>query len=78
MKKHLKRTFFLFRQREQFQQARHIKSGQLRNRPDPTRGIALLPSLKTDHEGEMGQRVYVTDKDWLRINRHYNCPGAWD
>ncbi|KAF9795448.1 hypothetical protein SFRURICE_004820 [Spodoptera frugiperda] len=31
-----------------------------------------------EHEGQMGQRVYVTDKDWLRINRHYNCPGAWD
>ncbi|CAH1643689.1 unnamed protein product [Spodoptera littoralis] len=30
------------------------------------------------HTGEMGQRVYVTDKDWLRINRYYNCPGAWN
>ncbi|KOB70143.1 Metalloendopeptidase [Operophtera brumata] len=31
-----------------------------------------------EHEGVMGQREYITDKDWLRINRHYNCPGAWD
>ncbi|XP_037961261.2 zinc metalloproteinase nas-4-like [Plutella xylostella] len=31
-----------------------------------------------EHEGVMGQRVYITDKDWLRVNRHYNCPGAWD
>ncbi|KAJ2946639.1 hypothetical protein O0L34_g12696 [Tuta absoluta] len=31
-----------------------------------------------EHEGEMGQRLYITDKDWLRLNRHYNCPGAWD
>ncbi|CAH2100307.1 unnamed protein product [Euphydryas editha] len=33
---------------------------------------------KQEHEGLMGQRVYITDKDWLRINRHYNCPGAWE
>lgn len=26
----------------------------------------------------MGQREYVTDSDWLRINRRYDCPGAWD
>ncbi|KAG6464025.1 zinc metalloproteinase nas-4 [Manduca sexta] len=31
-----------------------------------------------EHEGDMGQRIFITDKDWLRINRHYNCPGAWD
>ncbi|CAH2068284.1 unnamed protein product, partial [Iphiclides podalirius] len=31
-----------------------------------------------EHEGTMGQRVFITEKDWLRINRHYNCPGAWD
>ncbi|XP_059060345.1 seminal metalloprotease 1-like [Achroia grisella] len=31
-----------------------------------------------EHEGEMGQRIYITDKDWLRINRHYECPGAWN
>ncbi|XP_045761304.1 seminal metalloprotease 1-like [Maniola jurtina] len=30
------------------------------------------------YEGLMGQREYVTDSDWLRINRHYDCPGAWD
>ncbi|XP_023953078.2 seminal metalloprotease 1-like [Bicyclus anynana] len=28
--------------------------------------------------GVMGQRDYITDSDWLRINRHYDCPGAWD
>ncbi|KAJ8734270.1 hypothetical protein PYW07_014821 [Mythimna separata] len=27
---------------------------------------------------DMGQRRFVTDSDWLRINRYYNCPGAWD
>ncbi|XP_063530134.1 seminal metalloprotease 1-like [Cydia strobilella] len=31
-----------------------------------------------EHEGVMGQRRYITEKDWLRINRHYDCPGAWD
>ncbi|XP_026764196.2 seminal metalloprotease 1-like [Galleria mellonella] len=31
-----------------------------------------------EHEGQMGQRVYITERDWLRINRHYNCAGAWD
>ncbi|KAM3966660.1 uncharacterized protein ACR2FA_012197 [Aphomia sociella] len=31
-----------------------------------------------EHEGDMGQRLYITDKDWLRVNRHYNCPGAWN
>nr|AEL12457.1 hatching enzyme-like protein [Antheraea pernyi] len=31
-----------------------------------------------EHEGVMGQRVYVTEEDWIRINRHYDCPGAWD
>ncbi|XP_039745441.1 seminal metalloprotease 1-like [Pararge aegeria] len=29
-------------------------------------------------DGLMGQRDYVTDSDWLRINRNYDCPGAWD
>nr|XP_026484812.1 seminal metalloprotease 1-like [Vanessa tameamea] len=33
---------------------------------------------KREFEGTMGQRVFITDKDWLRINRHYDCPGAWD
>ncbi|KAJ8734268.1 hypothetical protein PYW07_014819 [Mythimna separata] len=28
--------------------------------------------------GNMGQRDYITDSDWLRINRYYNCPGAWN
>ncbi|GBP27782.1 hypothetical protein EVAR_94184_1 [Eumeta japonica] len=31
-----------------------------------------------EHEGVMGQQDYVTAHDWLRTNRHYNCPGAWD
>nr|AHW50928.1 hatching protein [Rondotia menciana]AID50186.1 hatching enzyme [Rondotia menciana] len=31
-----------------------------------------------EHEGVMGQRLYVTDYDWLRINRHYGCEGAWN
>ena len=25
----------------------------------------------------MGQRDQVTNNDWLRLRRHYNCPGAW-
>ncbi|XP_032515478.2 seminal metalloprotease 1-like [Danaus plexippus] len=33
---------------------------------------------KKEIEGTMGQRVFITEKDWLRINRHYNCSGAWD
>ncbi|XP_026764234.2 astacin-like metalloprotease toxin 5 [Galleria mellonella] len=28
-------------------------------------------------DGEMGQTNEVTALDWLRLNRHYNCPGAW-
>lgn len=40
-------------------------------------GLATIVALQ-DHEGEMGQRVVITDKDWLRINRHYSCPNAWD
>ncbi|XP_072935462.1 seminal metalloprotease 1-like [Epargyreus clarus] len=40
-------------------------------------GQPTIVPLK-EHEGTMGQRVFITDKDWLRANRHYNCPGAWD
>ncbi|XP_047525665.1 zinc metalloproteinase nas-4-like [Pieris napi] len=40
-------------------------------------GEATIVALK-EHEGTMGQRQYITSKDWLRINRHYNCAGAWD
>ncbi|CAH2250019.1 jg12859 [Pararge aegeria aegeria] len=28
--------------------------------------------------GTMGHMVYVTHWDWVRLRRHYNCPGAWD
>ncbi|CAH2068286.1 unnamed protein product, partial [Iphiclides podalirius] len=28
-------------------------------------------------EGVMGQQDYITFYDWLRVRRHYNCPGAW-
>ncbi|KAL4703145.1 hypothetical protein ACJJTC_016746 [Scirpophaga incertulas] len=31
-----------------------------------------------EYEGVMGQREYITEKDWIRINRQYNCPGAWN
>lgn len=27
--------------------------------------------------GIMGQQDHVTTLDWLRLRRHYNCPGAW-
>lgn len=27
--------------------------------------------------GIMGQQDQVTTLDWLRLRRHYNCPGAW-
>ncbi|CAH0722257.1 unnamed protein product, partial [Brenthis ino] len=40
-------------------------------------GEPTIIALK-EHEGQMGQREFITDKDWLRINRHYDCPGAWD
>lgn len=25
----------------------------------------------------MGHMRYVTHWDWVRLRRHYNCPGAW-
>ncbi|XP_034840854.1 seminal metalloprotease 1-like [Maniola hyperantus] len=28
--------------------------------------------------GTMGHMQYVTHLDWVRLRRHYNCPGAWD
>ncbi|XP_026323621.1 zinc metalloproteinase nas-4-like [Hyposmocoma kahamanoa] len=31
-----------------------------------------------EHEGDMGQRIFITEKDWLRVNRYYDCPGAWE
>ncbi|XP_047989328.1 seminal metalloprotease 1-like isoform X2 [Leguminivora glycinivorella] len=40
-------------------------------------GLPTIVALQ-DFEGVMGQREYITDMDWKRINRHYNCPGAWD
>ncbi|XP_034840851.1 low choriolytic enzyme-like [Maniola hyperantus] len=30
------------------------------------------------HSGAMGQREHATHWDWLRLRRHYNCPGAWN
>ncbi|XP_052737140.1 astacin-like [Bicyclus anynana] len=29
-------------------------------------------------QGVMGNDHYVTHWDWLRLRRHYNCPGAWN
>ncbi|XP_047525658.1 zinc metalloproteinase nas-4-like [Pieris napi] len=29
------------------------------------------------HNGVMGQMEFVTHYDWVRLSRHYNCPGAW-
>ncbi|XP_038209481.1 seminal metalloprotease 1-like [Zerene cesonia] len=29
------------------------------------------------YEGIMGQQNFVTHWDWVRLSRHYNCPGAW-
>ncbi|XP_063530795.1 astacin-like metalloprotease toxin 5 [Cydia strobilella] len=40
-------------------------------------GLPTIVALQ-EHEGVMGQREYITDMDWIRINRHYDCPGAWD
>nr|XP_034840849.1 seminal metalloprotease 1-like [Maniola hyperantus] len=40
-------------------------------------GSYTIEALKP-YEGLMGQRDYVTESDWLRVNRHYDCPGAWD
>ncbi|XP_045506379.1 zinc metalloproteinase nas-4-like [Colias croceus] len=40
-------------------------------------GEATIVPLK-EFEGVMGQREFITEKDWLRINRHYDCEGAWD
>ncbi|RVE53234.1 hypothetical protein evm_002067 [Chilo suppressalis] len=40
-------------------------------------GQPTIVALK-EHEGVMGQRIFITEKDWLRINRHYGCEGAWD
>ncbi|XP_014369551.2 seminal metalloprotease 1 [Papilio machaon] len=28
-------------------------------------------------EGVMGQQEYITEYDWHRTRRHYNCPGGW-
>lgn len=38
--------------------------------------INILNFLQNDN-GLMGQQSFVTGWDWLRANRHYNCPGAW-
>ncbi|XP_072935246.1 zinc metalloproteinase nas-4-like isoform X1 [Epargyreus clarus] len=35
----------------------------------------LLPTRP--YNGELGQIRFVTHIDFMRVNRHYNCPGAW-
>ncbi|CAH2250026.1 jg12861 [Pararge aegeria aegeria] len=35
-----------------------------------------ITALRT-FSGTMGQRDHATYWDWLRLRRHYNCPGAW-
>ncbi|XP_075990981.1 uncharacterized protein LOC142986384 [Anticarsia gemmatalis] len=40
-------------------------------------GLPTIIPLK-NFTGTMGQREYITEKDWLRMNRHYNCPGAFN
>ncbi|XP_021194225.3 high choriolytic enzyme 2 [Helicoverpa armigera] len=35
----------------------------------------MLPIFNDNNQ--MGQLQFVTGWDWLRVNRHYNCPGAW-
>ncbi|KAM3966638.1 seminal metalloprotease 1-like [Aphomia sociella] len=39
-------------------------------------GLPTLVPLKP-FQGDMGQLQRVTKWDWLRLKRHYNCPGAW-
>ncbi|XP_041974053.1 seminal metalloprotease 1-like [Aricia agestis] len=39
-------------------------------------GLPTIVPLRS-FDGEMGQIEYVSWYDWLRLNRHYNCPGAW-
>uniref|UniRef100_A0A2A4K5D1 Metalloendopeptidase n=1 Tax=Heliothis virescens TaxID=7102 RepID=A0A2A4K5D1_HELVI len=39
-------------------------------------GQATMLPIYNDN-GLMGQQQFVTGWDWLRANRHYNCPGAW-
>ncbi|XP_059060346.1 hatching enzyme 1.2-like [Achroia grisella] len=40
-------------------------------------GLPTIEPLRP-FDGLMGQRQNVTDLDWLRLNRHYECPGAWN
>ncbi|XP_022823681.1 high choriolytic enzyme 2-like [Spodoptera litura] len=40
-------------------------------------GQATMLPIFNDN-GLMGQQQFVTGWDWLRANRHYNCPGAWN
>ncbi|KAJ8734263.1 hypothetical protein PYW07_014814 [Mythimna separata] len=39
-------------------------------------GQATMLPIFNDN-GQMGQTTRITAWDWLRANRHYNCPGAW-
>ncbi|CAK1548151.1 unnamed protein product [Leptosia nina] len=41
-----------------------------------TNGRATISATRA-HEGVMGQMNFVTHWDWVRLSRHYNCPGAW-
>ncbi|CAH0699281.1 unnamed protein product [Spodoptera exigua] len=40
-------------------------------------GQATMLPIFNDN-GLLGQTQFVTAWDWLRANRHYNCPGAWN
>lgn len=37
----------------------------------------MLIKIFQSFPGIMGQQDNVTTLDWLRLRRHYNCPGAW-
>ncbi|CAH2100306.1 unnamed protein product [Euphydryas editha] len=41
-----------------------------------TNGQPTITPLRS-FPGIMGQQDHVTTLDWLRLRRHYNCPGAW-
>ncbi|XP_068628469.1 astacin-like metalloprotease toxin 5 [Battus philenor] len=41
-----------------------------------TTGEPTIVAIR-EFEGIMGDMRRVSDYDWLRTRRHYNCPGAW-